>query len=65
MTQSDARSFEHIFGTLILEESSVGADQPSLLAVGMSAVITSHKRLLSTNSGIAGSDYFGMANRPP
>lgn len=36
MTQSDVRSTEHIFGTLILEKSSVGADQLSLLAVGMS-----------------------------
>ena len=38
MTQSDGRSTEHIFGTLILEKSGVGADQPSLLAVGMSVV---------------------------
>jgi hypothetical protein len=38
MTQSDGRSTEHIFGTLILEKSGVGADRPSLLAVGMSVV---------------------------
>jgi hypothetical protein len=43
MTQSDVRSFEHIFGTLVLEKSSVGEDQRSLLAVGMSGGIGSHK----------------------